>query len=627
MLAPKLRSLYETVEKTFWNSLSKKLSSFLLLFLVNPVYFWIYYSKQQDIVSMLQAAKADPSIVQAVGSQMGGGLDAMLVLAALALLATVGQIFYLRHLIVLPIRTITDIFNEISRGEGDFSRDLPQTTHDELRELAGSYNRFAEKMRQIIGEVRKMSVNIAGEAALVKVRVDETAQGAERQTAMTDMVFGASTKAIRAIEEVSANTHRISESTSANLASARSSLDEMRNIAAKINMVSDKVVSFNGTVDELSTRSQSVRKVAALIQDVAEQTNLLALNAAIEAARAGEAGRGFAVVADEVRKLAERVNTATVEIESNIDGMVAIVSSARSENEVINSDVLLTRDVVGRSADQFSQMVQDFERSGSQLLQIASAMEELSVTNGQVHENVSVIHELSAEVASHMQQSELSAVVLAQATEAVQELVSRFKIGHGAFDFAVDRARMFRDHIQQGLSAIAERGVNVFDRNYTAIPGTNPQKYRVSWGDEYGRSCQDAMEDCLKSIPGCVFAVAVNSDSYLAAHNLKFSKPLTGKYEVDLIGNRTCRKFESPAELRAAHNQESLLLQTYLRDTGEILCDISLPIQVNSRHWGNVRVGLTAEALLGEKIGQASSGSQAGSVKVPAARRQLAQQG
>jgi methyl-accepting chemotaxis protein len=141
-------------------------------------------------------------------------------------------------------------------------------------------------------------------------------------------------------------------------------------------------------------------------------------------------------------------------------------------------------------------------------------------------------------------------------------------------------------------------GVSVFDRHYQPIPNTNPQKYKVSWGDEFGRRCQNYLEECLAEIPGCVFAVAVTDGSYLSVHNLKFSKPLTGDYNIDLIGNRTCRKFDRPPEIRAASNTEALLLQTYLRDTGEILCDIVMPIQVNGRLWGNVRIGMTAEALL-----------------------------
>ena len=591
-------SLYETVEKTFWNSLSKKLSSFLLLFVIDLVYVGIYLDRQREIGGLLEAGKVSSETASQVMASLNDGLYLILVLTVVGLCINVGQILFIRHLIVRPVRLITGIFNEIARGEGDFSRNLPLVTHDELRDLATSYNLFAEKMRQIISDVRRASVNIARDAVLVKSRVEESARDAQSQGQMTEVVFTASAESTSAIESVSASTQQISGSTTKNLDVARASLGEMRDISDKINAVSEKVVRFNATVDDLSKRSESVKQIASLIREIADQTNLLALNAAIEAARAGEAGRGFAVVADEVRKLAERVNTAAVEITGNIDGMIGRVINTRSENEVINSDVLQAREVVSRSATQFEFMVGEFEATGEQLLQIAAAMEELSATNAQVHENVSAIHDLSGTVGRHMHESQESALTLARATESVQELVSRFKIGKGAFDHAVGRAREFRDQVQVQLEQMKRGGVDVFDRRYEPIPDTQPQKYRVVWGDEYGRRCQQLLESTLGSIPGCAFAVAVNTDGYLSAHNLKYSKPLTGNTEADLVGNRTCRKFENPAELRAARNKEPMLLQTYLRDTGEILCDVAMPIMVEGRHWGNVRVGVPAEALL-----------------------------
>ncbi len=592
--------LYETVEKTFWNSLTKKLCSFLLLFVIDLFYVGIYVRQKAEVGSLLKTGAVSPEVAERVLSTLDTGLYAMLVLTVIALAINIGQIYYIRHLIVRPVKLITEIFNEIGRGEGDFSRNLPMVTHDELRDLAMSYNRFAEKMRQIISNVRMMTVRIATEAVQVKTRVESAAQDARAQGEMTEVVFSASSESTLAIDSVSSSTQSISSSTNANLEIARGSLGEMKDIAGKINAVSEKLLQFNHTVEDLSRRSESVRKIASLIREIADQTNLLALNAAIEAARAGEAGRGFAVVADEVRKLAERVNTATEEINGNINGMIALVSNTRAENEVINADVGQTRDVVDRSAKQFEFMVGDFEMTGEQLLQIASAMEELSATNAQVHENVTAIHDLSSTVADNMQKSERLAIDLSKGTEAVQELVSRFKIGQGAFDHAVEEAKRFRDRIQGQLEEMARAGSDVFDKRYQPMTGTNPQKFKVSWGEEFGRRCQQIMEDCLGSIPGCVFSVAVTTDSYLSAHNLKFSKPLTGDPEKDLVGNRTCRKFDRPSELRAARNAEPMLLQTYLRDTGEILCDLAMPIHVGGRHWGNVRVGMPADALLGE---------------------------
>ncbi|HJW26544.1 MAG TPA: methyl-accepting chemotaxis protein [Rhodocyclaceae bacterium] len=593
-----LRTLYDWSERTFWNSLTKKLMSFLLLFLVDLGYLGVYFHSKQEVLEQMRSGGVKAELVQRIDGLLDQGLTLMIVLTVAALCWNVLQILYLRYLIVRPVRAITNIFDEIGRGEGDFSRNLPTITHDELRQLADSYNRFADKMRQIINEVRKMSVNIAREAVIVKRHVSDTSVQAARQGKITEEVFSASNDAIHAIHEVSASTEVISESTENNLGHARESMAEMLDIVSKVQLVSDKLNSFNATVDHLAERSDSIRQIAGLIRDIADQTNLLALNAAIEAARAGEAGRGFAVVADEVRKLAERVNVATADINSNIGGMIDLVRETQSENEMINADIRQTRAVVERSSAQFRQMVNDFERTGGQLNQIAAAMEELTATNGQVHDNVSQIHQLSSDVSKKMAESEQSTLTLAEATESVQELVSRFKIGRGTFDHNVDGVRAFRDAIQAALEGMKQRSINVFDRNYQPIPNTNPQKYSVSYGDVYVRECQKQLDDALAGIAGGVYAVAVDINGYLTAHNSKYSKPLTGDYQKDLAGNRTNRKFEAPTELRAAKNTQPMLLQTYIRDTGELLCDIAMPIMVGGQHWGNVRVGCDSKVLL-----------------------------
>jgi len=589
------QEIYQGVEKTFWNSLTKKLFSFLLLFAVNLGYLYIWRDRREAVEAGGTVAAETLASVAAV---FDAGLYAMLVLSALTLAMLVGQIVYLRHLIVRPIRVITTIFDEIARGEGDFSRDLPLSTHDELRELAAAYNRFAARMREIIGKVRAMSVSIARDAVQVKVGVERSALDARSQGEMTQTVFEASTRSTAAIGEVSDSARDIDASTLRNLDIARESLDEVRNIASKINAVSEKLQRFNHTVDDLSQRSESVKQIAALIRDIADQTNLLALNAAIEAARAGEAGRGFAVVADEVRKLAERVNTATQEIVGNINGMLELVGDTRAENDVINGDVEQTRGVVMRSAAQFERMVGEFERTGGQLTQIAGGMAALTETNAHVHANVTEIHHLSTAVAGQMDECEARTLGLTKSTEAVQELVSRFRIGSGAFDNLVNETRSFRDRIQGELEQMAAARIDVFDRNYRPMAGTNPPKFKVSWGDEFTRRCQRMLDETTERARGAAFAVAVNTDGYLCAHNARYSKPLTGDPEKDLLGNRTCRKFENPSELRAARNTEPVLLQTYLRDTGEVLCDLAMPILIGGRHWGNVRVGMPVEALL-----------------------------
>ncbi len=593
-----LRRLYDWNERTFWNSLTKKLMSFLLLFFIDVAYLGIYLRQKALVAEEAAKAGAPSEALQRIVASMDTGLTLMISLTVAALLWNLLQILYIRYLILRPVRIISSIFDEIGRGEGDFSRNLPTITHDELRTLAESYNRFADKMREIISEVRKMSVNIAREAVVVKKTVSSTAVRATQQGEIANAVFGASTEATQAIHEVSAATELISNSTDANLGTARSSLEEMREIVSKVQVVSDKLAQFNDTVGHLAKRSDSIRQVAGLIREIADQTNLLALNAAIEAARAGEMGRGFAVVADEVRKLAERVNVATQEITDNIGGMIALVESTQRENEIINGDIQQTRAVVERSSGEFSRMVGDFERTGDQLNQIATAMEELTATNGQVHDAVIQVHELSGKVADSMKSSEQTTQSLSQATESVQELVSRFKIGRGAFDYNVDQARVFRDAIQDKLAELAQSGVNIWDQTYRPIPKTSPQKYDVSYCSAFEQQVQPLFERALHALRGGVYALVVDTRGYGAIHNQKYSRPLTGNYEADLVGNRTKRIWDDVTGQRGAKNQQPMLVQTYARDTGEILSEINMPIMVGGKHWGTVRVGCESSVLL-----------------------------
>ena len=589
---------YTLVEKTFWNSLSRKLCSFFFISLFQLGFvalLWFYFG---EVHRVLEAAQLKPDILQSLETTMNRALQAVVALWFVSLAFTAFMVWYLRFLIVRPLRMIIGIFNEIGQGEGDLSRDIPAMTFDEIRELSESYNRFLRKMREIISNVRLMTVRIAMDSARSAVNINDSLGSARKQGEFAREVRQSSDATTAGISQVSEQTQDISYTTQDNLAVAKSSCAELLDVTARIEAVSQKVNRFNQTVEGLNLRSASIKQIVDLIKDISDQTNLLALNAAIEAARAGEAGRGFAVVADEVRKLAERVKVATDEISENIDGMLRLVGNTLDETGQITSDTRLASETVSKATQHFEKMVVDYDNTARSLTDIARTMEQFAATNKQVNRHVSDIDELSQQVTDKLQQSHKVSQELSHASEQVQELVSRFSVGEGDFDHAINRARSYREMLEKRLQEMADRGVNLFDRNYRPIPGTQPTKYHTCYDEEFERVMQPDYDRLVDETPGGRFALLVDEGGYAPTHNSFYSKKPTGDARVDLLHSRDKRIFNDPAGLKSASNTLPFLLQTYVRDTGEVLSEISLPVFINNRHWGALRLGFDTTRML-----------------------------
>ena len=520
----------------------------------------------------------------------------------LCIVAIVGCVWLtLRTRVLQPLRQIDAMFAEFGAGRGDLSRTVVAGKDDEIAGLAVSLNAFLARVRDLIADVRQMSVGIAIQSAQMGRRIRDTSANAAQQGEVTGVIANSSREVNTAIGSVAHNASAISSATASHVTAAEASYRELLEVTQRIEQVGQRLERFNETVQELSKNSAGIRDIGLLINDISDQTNLLALNAAIEAARAGEVGRGFAVVADEVRKLAEKVKSATGVIATNSDRMIGLVSSTRSETESINADTMHTRQVVQSSSQNFERLVHDFSAMNGQLQEISATMRNLESANATIHEQVTQMQTLSGNVSVQMRESETSHRDFSAVTESVLGVVSRFNIGDSAFDRSLRATAQYRDQIVDYLGAQLAQGVNIFDRQYQPISNSQPQKYRTAYDQKVAARLQDLYEELMQQIAGSIFVLAVDVNGYAPTHIKRASRPPTGDPAVDLVQSRDKRIFNSPTETRSAANTQPSLMQTYLRDTGELVVDLAMPITIAGRHWGALRVGFSPLALVDAK--------------------------
>ncbi|SMC28176.1 methyl-accepting chemotaxis protein [Andreprevotia lacus DSM 23236] len=587
-----LDQFHTSMERTLLPTLGRKFA-FIYLFALFPLAILVStYVAGGELTALAARLKLDAAATRELVAALDGiQLLAWVALVLTAVLVTI-QCVYFNYWITRPIRNITTVLEGVARGDGDLSTDVPVITSDEIARLGQTCNAFLAKQREIISSVQTMTVGIALEAAKSMKNIKDSASSTQQQDSLAQKVVGASNETTHGINAVTQRTQNISETTAGNLELARESYAELQDVTQRINAITGKIANFNTTVHGLNRSSSNIKSIVDLIKEISGQTNLLALNAAIEAARAGEAGRGFAVVADEVRKLADKVGLATDDISHNIDSMLNQVAETLTETEQINHDARLTHEVVGKASAQFAKMMSDFETTNDALHGIAGTLEEFSQANNLVNANVSEIHQLSLAVNERMTRSAQSSQDLASAAERVQEMIGRFVVGQGELDAAIQRCGRFRDQVAARIEEFRRRGVNVFDQNYQAIAGSNPAKYRTSYDQLFEKEIQPLYDQLVKETNGGKFSLAVDANGYGPTHNSWYSKPQTGDKATDLVNSRDKRIFNDPAGLRAARNTQRFLLQTYVRDTGEIMTELDVPIVVDGRHWGGLRLGL-----------------------------------
>jgi methyl-accepting chemotaxis protein len=317
---------------------------------------------------------------------------------------------------------------DIAQGEGDLTKRLQVESRDELGELARWFNSFLDKLHSVVSQVAMSAERLASASEEIAATTASMATSAESQK---DQVHQVAT----AMQEMSATVHGVSENSTQAAVSARQAADTacqggaiVEDSVTRMRAIADSVRETGQKVQELGKRSDQIGRIVNVIDDIADQTNLLALNAAIEAARAGEQGRGFAVVADEVRKLAERTTKATREIAEMIEKVQGETRAAVERMQAGTQEVEQGVEATGRAGESLRRIIEQAEHVGEVIGQIATATTQQSSATEQANSSMDQIQKLVEESAQGAQQSARACEELSKLAFELQNIVSRFKL-------------------------------------------------------------------------------------------------------------------------------------------------------------------------------------------------------
>jgi methyl-accepting chemotaxis protein len=374
--------------------------------------------------------------VLAVGLNMTKGkaasdksmMSTALLMGGMVLTIVVVTYLLLRSIVLKPLAHVATITRDIAQGEGDLTKRVPVNGNDEISQLGTYFNLFIEKLQKMIGKVAHVTDKVASASVELSATAEEISKG-------TDTLTSRASQTAAAVEEMNATVSQVAQNSgkAATLAqeTVKTAKDGGTVVSDTINgmqHLSDAVSNSATIIAELGKSSDQIGEIVRVIEDIADQTNLLALNAAIEAARAGEQGRGFAVVADEVRKLAERTTKATKEIGDMIRQIQqdtrGAVDSMQQGTQKVSGGV----ELVNKTGEALTRIVQMVSESADMIRQIAVASEEQSVATQQIANDIENVAKVTKESASGANESAKASHDLSQLAVELQGIVGSFKV-------------------------------------------------------------------------------------------------------------------------------------------------------------------------------------------------------
>lgn len=364
--------------------------------------------------------------VQRMEEQYDSAVTELIVIAGVAVVLALTIAWLLTRSVTQPVAESVEIANKVASG--DLTVDVRSDRGDEFGQLLAAFGAMVTNLRELVREIDTGASSIASSSEELSTVTNQTSKGVAEQQSQTDQVATAMNEMVATVNDVAKSAEAAFQA--ANHASEKSvsgekAVRETLEFVADLNKQSAEVTK---QLNSLQSETNNIGTVLDVIKSVAEQTNLLALNAAIEAARAGEQGRGFAVVADEVRSLAQRTQSSATEIETLIGNLVSSAETSVNSMEAGNrlaEQTLERAEVAGSTIREMAEAVEEIRQYNSQ---IATAAEQQSSVAEDINQNVTQIRDVGDQSAASTEQVSAASEELARLAEGLSTQIARFKV-------------------------------------------------------------------------------------------------------------------------------------------------------------------------------------------------------